>query len=369
MSNPVGSILILVALLFIIYRTIKSINDDAPTRSDSGASPPGSEDFPEMDLESIARDLPDESSAPPPISAPAQMTLERSEERLFAGVELSDQLDRLMAASDQFDLLGEYAIKEFDGYCARVFSHREISLVAILYKDQSGETWLNFLSAYEDGRVITTSSAPPERFAKSRPRGMPLYNHEGFPPDQLLRRHKLEIRGAKTAQPTTAENLADFFNANYQKLRAHLVELDPERFSTPERDAPLRGARSVGAEPSAEELARWLNEIIDRVNPPPSELDRFVKGLIWARADADAESVLETLRERVGLTFRKVGADKIVISSPADSFEDIIDARGLKGAALFEKINEAAPDSRRLFKIPMKVSGVVFYSAVAPDFK
>jgi hypothetical protein len=274
-------------------------------------------------------------------------------------------------------------------------------MVAIIYRDPLEREWVNFLTEYEDGRLVTSTSAEKELVGGNRPQGMPVFIFPGLETSQLLRRHKLETRGIKQAEPVTENEFEQFFISKYNRLRDHIAgqEYEKSASGSPEKEGqllqfpdaverdeeveidlstqpgkkepakipPLPGREKAQTEyvPTSHDRQRWLKEIYKAVDLPRTKREKFQQGLVWVLNNASMNSVAETMKNYAGVSVTEVEKGRWVVRS-SEGAEDIIEPGSLKGPALFDKVNASLPRKSRLFKLPVKVDNVAFYSVTSP---
>jgi hypothetical protein len=284
--------------------------------------------------------------------------------------------------------VGDFTINEMPGYFIRAFSHPERNLTALIYRDPAGKTWLNLQTEYADGRIITTTSMEKGAVPQPRPMGMPIYHHPNLSTEQLLRRHKLETRAVEQAPPPPPENFAEKFSANYARLRESAQDIQesgpsqkPEAAPAPIepaegtpasvdedifREAATPAAAEEDLSPSMEQIRKWLAMIFQKLRIPPARRDAFVKGLVWISERGSREAVIGAINEYSGVTVEAAPGERLVIRSGGGA-EDIVDAAGLLGLALFEKVNSRLPEGSRFTRLPVNAEGVAFFARKEPD--
>jgi len=278
------------------------------------------------------------------------------------------------------DRVGDFTIEDMPGFAIRAFTHPEKCLVGVIYKDPIDRVWVNLISEYKDGRIVTLSSAERGAVSTSRPSGMPLFNYPGIDTEQLLRRHKLDTRGIELMPALAPEDFPGFFARNYAKLRAHVYEKEQQNADETRDSATVMGGTEA-VEPMADnvdintvmdddtgptkaDLRNWLKKIYDTVNVPKEKRAQFQKGLVWIMDNSDVDSISQTIAEYSGVTIEQVERGRLVIRTESGA-EDIIDPGDLKGSALFDKINSSIPENRRFSRVPVTLRGVSFYSKTA----
>ncbi|MDH5638135.1 MAG: hypothetical protein OEZ04_06555 [Nitrospinota bacterium] len=322
--------------------------------------------------------------------APATISLSTytGQKDQFASNPEAMEAHQTMVAKGQLSRIGDYTIDEMPGYVIRALSHPERNLLGIIYLDPSGRSWVNLQTEYADGRIITTSSTEKTAASLARPHGMPIYHFPAISVEQLLRRHKLEIRGVEQAQPLQAEEFPAKFATNYARLQERAAEYDTgerREESTPHQAAdadweshedsqspfgqagasPEPGPKRDQA-PTMEQMKKWLELIFNKLKVPPDSRETFRKGLVWIEDNAPREAVIDTFNEYADVKVEPVPGERLVIRSRS-GVEDIVDAEGLLGAALFEEINQHLPERARFTKLEVPADGVVFFSRRAPN--
>lgn len=343
-------------MLFAMIRFLRS----ASSQMEGRIEPESSREFPR---------LPEKADA----AFPSALTLVPLESPgVFANMPLASEAESVLVASGGMTFVGDYAIREFPGLSIRVFTHTGKSLVAILYHDREGRSWLNLLTEYTDGRVITTSSAPEELINRDRPRGMPLFNHPGFEPSQLLRRHKLSTRTAELKAPVSPENFPLFFGEVYARLKDHM----DAAAKTAEEDKSVLGTlfpfpQTLGGakreerntpsleDPSPETLERWLAAAYRVSGVQPEKRRKFRENLVWVMEGAPMESIARTITMHSNVSVVKKGASWIVHDDMEK--ENPFDPENLSGPALFEKLNSAIPESSRFQRLDAGIKNTVLY--------
>ena len=203
MSHLVGTLILLGILMFIVYRILQTLNNQ--TQYSSQGSGEGGKVY----------HMPERRAPAPPRSISLETVPE--EQNPFTSEECEEAIG-VLTDKGGIEFIGAYSVKQMPGYFLGAFTHPRQSLIGILYKDPKDQTWVNLISEYEDGRIITTSGA--EDVSKApRPKGMPLFSHPGLPIEQLLRRHKLETRASKKKPAKPADQFSQFFADNYARLR------------------------------------------------------------------------------------------------------------------------------------------------------
>lgn len=358
-ASPLGALILLGIVMFIVYRILLAI--DKQTKEQSGET--SEERTPTLSLPD--RGLP---------TAPDTVTLSAitDSDNPFDGIKYADEAREILVEKSGFTLIGTFAINEMPGIKLQAYTLPETSLVGLIYCNTDGESWLNLITEYTDGRVITTSSFGGKNMAP-RPRGMPLFNHPGMPPEQLLRRHRLEIRYGEKNPMVTAETFEEFFRKNYARLREFLLTQDTapkedergNRFSLPPIPFPSLSREDENGDyaPSVFTLKKWFDKICQSVPVEKDRLNDFKRGLIWVTDGAGGASIARTISKYTGAVVSEVEGGRIVIRSGSGSAEDIIDPAGADGAELFDKINAALPSTFRYRKLSeVKVKGVTFYN-------
>jgi len=352
--NPLGSLFLLGILMFIVYRILATINS-GHTDTQSG---PGAE---------VIR-MPQRRS---PAAPPATITLNPmpEDQSPFHGNEEATDIHETMLDKGGMLFIGDFSISEMPGYNIRAYTHPEFCMSGVLYHDPEGKMWVSLTTKYKDGRVITSSSAEEGQASGSRPRGMPLFNHPGMAVDQLLRRHKLEIRVAEKEDPIAPEKFTEFFAENYARLREGVAEAEKEAEAEAMRTGSIismPGAVDVEeeSEPNARQLADWLNKIYAAYPVPKEKRKQFQRGLVWVAENAGMPSISKTISKYAGVKMDEVGEGRWVIRSKSGA-EDIIEEGALKGPALFEKINACLPAGKRFTRLPVSIEGVAFYNRMA----
>ncbi len=392
--SPVGTIILLAVLLFIVFRVLKIIN----SRSGDSRRESNRTGLPEEENGRVFH-LPERKAPLPPKVVTLQKRGE-DEPDPFKNSELAEQCAALLTQKETFSFFGDYTLPEMAGYVLRVYSHPTKNMVAIIYKDPLEREWVNFLTEYDDGRLVTSTSAEKELVGGNRPQGMPVFIFPGLETSQLLRRHKLETRGLKQAEPVTENGFEQFFISKYNRLRDHIAGQEYEKTATSEsvgkegqllqfpdaveRDEeveidlsshssdkepvgvpPLPGRNKTEYVPTPRDRQRWLKEIYNAIDLPRKKREKFQQGLVWVLNNASMSSVAETMKNYVGVSVTEVENGRWVIRS-SEGAEDIIEPGSLKGAALFDKVNASLPKKSRLFKLPVKIDKVVFYSVTSP---
>ena len=308
--NP-GSIILIFLILYIVYRSLTSINQS----HDQSATVGG---------EGRVIRFPDRPKRP---ALPEKIALVKedaaAEQNPFANNRLATEATKLLEQKNNMESVGDFSVQEMPGYYLRVYTHQEHSLLAILYKDPMDRKWLNLLTEYADGRIITTSSAEKGAINSDRPRGMPLFLFSDMPVDQLYRRHKLETRGTDKAGPVSPEGFADFFQKNYSRLRSSVMERsETAEHSLKEADIPqLTEPVSIQAAkkevesivesanistPSSRQLMDWLKAIYRAVSIPEEKKEKFQQGLVWVMENTAMDSVANTLADYTDVTITEV---------------------------------------------------------------
>ena len=364
--NP-GSIILIIVILYFVYRSLTSIN-----QSHDRSAPAGGEGR-------VIR-FPNRPKRP---ALPEKIALVKedatAEQNPFVNDRLATEAKKLLEQKNNMENVGDFSVQEMPGYFLRVYTHHERSLLAILYKDPMDRKWLNLLTEYADGRIITTSSAEKGAINSDRPRGMPLFLYSDMPMDQLYRRHKLETRGTEIADPIASDRFADFFQKNYSRLRASVIERS-EGAEHPLKDADIpqltkaapakatqKAPESVVepvaniSAPSSRQLMEWLKAIYRAVPIPDEKKEKFQQGLVWVLENTAMESVADTLADYTDVTITEVEKGRWVIRSERGA-EDIIEPGKLSGPELFDKVNASLPEKRRFNKVPVSLKGVAFYS-------
>lgn len=393
--SPVGTIILLAVLLFIVFRILRIINSrsGANRRDDNMAGLPEEENGRVFHLP--------ERKAPLPPKVVTLQKRDESEPDPFENSELAEHCTALLTQKEAFNFLGDYTLPEMAGYVLRVYSHPTKNMVAIIYKDPLEREWVNFLTEYEDGRLVTSTSAEKELVGGNRPQGMPVFIFPGLEISQLLRRHKLETRGIKQAEPVTENEFGKFFISKYNRLRDHIagqeyeknaadgigkegqllqfpdaverdeeVEIDLSSGSDKKEPAnapPLPGREKTQAEyvPTSRDRQRWLKEIYRAIDLPQTKREKFQQGLVWVLNNASMNSVAETMKSYADVSVTEVENGRWIIRS-SEGAEDIIEPGSLKGSALFDKVNASLPKKSRLFKLPVELDNVAFYSVTSP---
>ena len=369
-ASPFGSLILLGILAFIVWRILQAINTQNPEKSSDRDEPKTATVF----------HMPESRPSPPPSTVDLVAWPEEAGDP-FVGYPLAQEAETTLVEKNGLVRIGAFTVPQMPGYTLRAYTHPETSLVGIVYKDAGGDVWLNLLSAYLDGRVVTTSSADKDKQPAPRPRGMPLYSYPHLPLDQVFRRHKLETRAPEKYPPVTADAFAAFYRGNYERLRREVVTASQERpappipFPRPIRreeeevdiGLPMGPAAPVTngppPPPTPSQLKAWLKSIYRAVKISEEKRDEFTRGLVWVQEKAPTEAVLATIRDYADVGLSDVGG---TITLVCDGEERRIDRGDLAGPALFERINQSLPSKRRFFKVPVSLKGVAFYSRLAP---
>ena len=354
--SPFGSLILLGILLYLVYRILQALNSQSRPAGGAGAPATGG---------GRVAPFPPASSAPPAAPATARLIPYAGADP-FVGQPSALEAHAALIEKAGLERVGDFTIEEMPGYYLRVFTHPTQSLLGFIYRDPRDHVWVNLVTEYHDGRVITTSSAEEGAAAASRPHGMPLFNYPGAAADQLIRRHKLEIRGSRQKPPTPPEEVPAFFANIFTRLRAHVYareQQEADRLRPPAEapDEPLEPRGEDDFVPSPLQQRQWLDAIFRAVPVPREGRAQFIKGLVWIQERASAESVARTIEDFAGITIEPAPGGRMVIRDDAGA-QDIIDAAGLAGAALFEKINDRLPDPKKFSRLPVKMEGVSFYS-------
>ncbi len=363
MPNITGSLVLLGILLFIVYRILQALNSQTQSGSETSGKMKGGNVF----------RLP--NRAKPAI--PFTITLSPIEEAdsPFKDKAAANEIETELTDRGGLKLIGDFSVNEMPGYFLRAFTHPTTSMIGIIYLDPNERIWLNLLTEYADGRIITTTSAEEGAVNPRRPRGMPLYIHSGLPTDQLLRRHKLETRFPEKVAPLPPEQFIEFFAANYKKLREGLAQKEKEKAAKEGSTAPPAppipfptkwGSEEAGDKeeegaPSATQLKSWLDAIYSAVPVPKEAKAQFQRSLVWVLENASMNTIADTIAEYAEVSVDEVAGGRWVIRSESGA-EDIIEPGKLKGPALFDKINASLPSGKRFSKLPVQISGVAFYS-------
>ncbi len=363
--NPLGTLILLGLLMFIVYRILLSLSAQNMPKTGGGSS--GANIF----------HLSDKRQNQPP--ALAKLVPYTGNKDPFDGKSEAVVSHKVLIEKGGLDRIGDFTIEEMPGFVIRAFTHPEKCLVGVIYRDPIDRVWVNLISEYKDGRIVTLSSAERGAVSTSRPSGMPLFNYPGLDTEQLLRRHKLDTRGVKLMPALAPEDFPGFFARNYAKLRAHVYEkeqqnADETRGATVVDDAtaiePMADNVDINTVvdddigPTKADLRNWLNRIYETVNVPKENRAQFQKGLVWIMDNSDVYSISQTISEYSGVTIEQVEQGRLVIRTESGA-EDIIDPGDLKGPALFDKINSSIPESRRFYRVPVNLKGVSFYSKTA----
>lgn len=361
--NIAGSLILLGILLFIVYRILLAINGQNQYESGPNERSEGGKIF----------KMP-ERSAP---TVPMQVTLAPvpQDEDHFKDLPITEEANSCLLERGGLTLIGDFFVQEMQGYYLRAYTHSEQSLVGIIYRDPSDRSWVNLITEYKDGRVITTSSADEALTLAKRPKGMPLFNYPGMPTQHLLRRHKLETRGPEKVAPVLAESFTEFFASNYTKLRSAMqgtppsvpaVEQEQEtaeilQFPGTTRADSNEKAPTEDATPGAQQIRAWLNAIYKAVPVPKEKQAKFKSGLVWVLDNADMNTIAGTISQYADVSVDEVEKGRWVIRSEAGA-EDIVSPGDLQGKELFDKVNASLPVDKKFSKLAVNINGVVFYS-------
>lgn len=349
-----GTLLLLLILMFLVYRALQALNSQ--TMKNKGR---------ETDKGNVFH-MPERKRHDPP----RFVTLIQVEEdqNPFTDPQAIDSHNTLKDRGE-LDFIGNYSVNEMPEYFLGAYTHPLRSLVGILYRDPENNIWVTLITEYQDGRVITSSSAenvPPN----PRPKGMPLFNFPGLSTERLLRRHKLETHSSEKKPPIPGDNFTEFFSANYARLRG---ALDEQGRSKPKKrgsviSLPL-ASKKKGEDyyepfvPSRNEQKKWLDMIYAKVAVPEEKRTQYQRGLVWVIQSAGIKSISETVSEYANVNMDEVEKGRWVIHSESGA-EDIIEPGNLKGPALFDKINSCLPKSKKFSRIPVDIKGVSFYSRI-----
>lgn len=312
--------------------------------------------------------LPEKAGA----SLPATVTLNPVDgEDVFAGLPLAVMAEEALAGAGGMKRVGDFMVGEFPGLAIRAYTHPGKSLTGVLYRDGNGRTWLNLLTEYADGRVVTTSSAPEEMVTRDRPSGLPLYNHPGSEPSQLLRRHKLSIRTMELKPSVEPDRFPAFFAEVYGRLRGHMTAnvktgegkgFFGVRIPIP---SPFGGAEPAEkeaqlAEPAPELLYQWLNLAYRVANVPVEKRREFAQRLVWVMEGAQMEAVARVVSRYSTVSVVKAGGQWVVRDD--SGAEKPFDPESLTGPALFDMINLTLPEPARFHRLDAGIRNVVLYS-------
>jgi hypothetical protein len=309
--------------------------------------------------------LPEKAGA----ALPATLTLTRLDGAdVFAGVALATMAEETLATAGGMKRVGDFTVAEFTGLSIRAYTHPEKSLVAALYRDENGQAWLNLITEYADGRVVTTSSAPEGIVAYERPSGMPLYNHPGFEPSQLLRRHKLSTRAVEMRPAVSPEGFPAFFAEVYGRLRAHSAlsakaqegkKFFSGRAATLGATGPLEEEGRI-PDPTPAILGKWLDAAYKAANVPPSKRRQFSEKLVWVVEGAQMEAIARAVSRYSTVSVVKPETQWVIRDDSGG--ETLFDPTGLSGPALFDKINSVLPEPARFNRLDAGIKNVIFYS-------
>lgn len=321
---------------------------------------------PDNDIDKTIPRLPEKAGA----ALPATLTLTRLDDAdVFAGLALAAMAEETLAGVGGMKLVGDFTVSEFPGLSIRAYTHPDKSLVAALYRDENGLAWLNLLTEYADGRIVTTSSAPEEIVAHARPKGMPLYNHPGFEPHQLMRRHKLSIRAVELKPAVPSEGFPAFFEEVYGRLRAHTAstakEQEGKKFFGARVSTTFGGAESAEnagriPDPSPSILSKWLDAAYRSANVPLAKRRQFSEKLVWVAEGAEMEAIARAISRYSTVSVVKTGGQWIIRDD--SGAQTPFDPEALTGSALFDKINSILPESSRFDRLDAGIKNVIFYS-------
>lgn len=325
-------------------------------------------DEPDKDAGKDIPRLPEKAGA----GLPVTVTLIPADgEDVFAGLALAVMTEETLAGIGGMKRVGDFTVGEFPGLSIRAYTHPDRSLVGVLYRDGTGRAWLNLLTEYADGRVITTSSAPEEMITRERPGGMPLYNHPGLEPSQLMRRHKLSIRTAELKPSVPSDGFPAFFAEVYGRLRAHMTaNVKAEegkgffgaRISLP---TPFGGAEPAEnetriADPSPSVLHKWLDLAYRSSNVPAEKRREFAERLVWVMQGAQMEAIARTISRYSIVSVVKAGNQWVIRED--SGVQTPFDPEALTGPALFDKINSIIPEPARFDRLDVGIKNVILYS-------
>lgn len=358
MSHLAGTLILLGVLMFIVYRILQTLNNQ--TQYSGGGNGQGGRVY----------HMPERHPAGPPMVV--SLTSISEEDNPFTSQEATEARESLKNRGEM-DFAGYFSIKEMPEYFLAAFTHPRQSLIGIVYKDPKEIIWVNLITEYADGRVITTSSAEDVPKTK-RPKGMPLFNYAGLATEQLLRRHKLETRAVPKAPAKSIEEFPIFFSSNYAKLRQNLDTLaKKEKEQAPSRPRsilpPPLESRAPAEEkeptedfsPTQADFKKWLDTIYSKLSIPKDKKAQFQRGLVWVNQSAEMQTLSQTFADYADVRFDEVEKGRWVIHSKSGA-KDIIEPGELTGPALFEKINSSLPSGNRFFKVPVDIQGISFYS-------
>lgn len=288
---------------------------------------------------------------------------------VFAGLALAVMAEETLAVTGGMKRVGDFTVGEFPGLSIRAYTHPDKSLVAALYRDENGLAWLNLLTEYADGRVVTTSSAPEEIVTHDRPNGMPLYNHPGFEPHQLLRRHKLSIRAVELRPAVPPEGFPAFFKEVYGRLRVHMAAnakaQEGKKFFGV-RAAPTFGGTAPAEngghipDPTPAVLGKWLDAAFRSANVPLAKRRQFSEKLAWVTEGAQMEAVARVISRYSTVSVVKTGSQWVIRDD--SGAQTPFDPETLTGPALFDKINSILPEPARFERLDAGIKNVIFYS-------
>ncbi|VAX24779.1 hypothetical protein MNBD_NITROSPINAE02-210 [hydrothermal vent metagenome] len=358
MSNLAGTLVLLGVLMFIVYRILQTLNNQ--TQYSGGGNGQGGKVY----------HMPERRRAGPPVTV--SLTSIPEEENPFTSQE-GKEAHETLTKRGELDFAGYFSVKEMPGYFLAAYTHPRQSLIGIIYRDPKDNIWVNLITEYADGRVITSSSAEDAPKTK-RPKGMPLFNYAGLATAQLLRRHKLETRASEKAPAKKIEEFPEFFSSNYLKLRQNLDALakqekektSPKAVTTlppplKDRSTSPEPAPPADFTPTPADFKNWLDMIYSRIQIPKEGRAEFQRGLVWVIQNAEMPTISQIFADYADVRLDEVEKGRWVIRLNGGA-EDIIEPGELTGSALFDKINSSLPSDNRFFKIPVDIQGVSFYS-------
>lgn len=351
---PLWSLIVMGVVIFLMSHFLRN---DAQTGEASGGD--ADKDIPRLPEKAGA-------SLPPTVTLTPVGGMD-----VFAGLPLAVMVEETLAGASGMKPAGDFTVGGFPGLSIRAYTHPDKSLVGILYRDADGHAWLNLLTECADGRVVTTSSAPEEMVTRDRPKGMPLFNHPGFEPRLLLRRHKLSIRATELKPATPPERFPEFFAEVYNKLRDHMETTSKEEgnrgffgvrisFPTPFGASEPSESGADPADPTPAVLHKWLSAAYRAANVPPQKRREFMERLVWVMDGARMEAIARAISRYSTVSVVKTGETWSVRDDSGS--QTAFDPEALTGPALFDKINSTLPASARFNRLDAGIKNVIFYS-------
>jgi hypothetical protein len=260
------------------------------------------------------------------------------------GAEVRALADALPALG--FHDAGQYSVEELPGLNVWPFVNPSESAYAVVYEHPAGPVWMDFVTRYEDGTSLTTTSTSEGADLDHRPGHEKDYG-PGLSPAQLHQRH-LSRRAAGPMAPASAGAFQGAFERAYAEEMAwrngrggpteREIRAIAARQGRTMTDEEVEEARKVMAAQAMDGLDEALRErFTETADLPPREWERVRDSLVFVHDKLTAELLDERVR------------DWIDEDDDGGSLPTVPD--GVPARVAFAKFNASLPRAKRFEKI------------------